>query len=75
VIGGPAPRDDVAQPATSPFLAAAQRLEADERLDAVALAMVGASAAWVSGYLGGHMSLRRHIGTGDPSRHTTDATT
>jgi uncharacterized membrane protein len=41
----------------------------------VAVAMVGASAAWVSGYLGGHMSLRQHVGTGDPSLHTADATT
>jgi uncharacterized membrane protein len=41
----------------------------------VAVAMVGASAAWVSGYLGGHMSLRQRVGTGDPSPHVTDTTT
>jgi uncharacterized membrane protein len=39
----------------------------------VAVAMVGASAAWVSGYLGGHMSLRQHVGSGDPSAHAADA--
>lgn len=41
----------------------------------VAVAIVGASAAWVSGYLGGHMSLRQRVGTGDPSPHATDTTT
>ena len=33
----------------------------------VALALLGGSAAWVSGYLGGHLSLVRKIGTSDPA--------
>ena len=33
----------------------------------VALALAGGSAAWVGGYLGGHLSLVRKIGTADPS--------
>ncbi len=33
----------------------------------VALALVGGSAAWVGGYLGGHLSLVRKIGTADPA--------
>jgi uncharacterized membrane protein len=40
----------------------------------LAVAMVGASTAWISGYLGGHMSLRQHVGTGDPSAEATEAT-
>ena len=33
----------------------------------VALALAGGTAAWVGGYLGGHLSLVRKIGTADPS--------
>ena len=33
----------------------------------VALALAGGSAAWVGGYLGGHLSLVRKVGTADPS--------
>ena len=33
----------------------------------VVLALAGGSAAWVGGYLGGHLSLVRKIGTADPS--------
>ena len=33
----------------------------------VALAVGGGSAAWVGGYLGGHLSLVRKIGTADPA--------
>ncbi len=33
----------------------------------VALALAGGGAAWVSGYLGGHLSLVRKVGTADPS--------
>lgn len=33
----------------------------------VALAVAGGSAAWVGGYLGGHLSLVRKVGTADPS--------
>ena len=36
--------------------------------------MVGASAAWVSGYLGGHMTLRQRVGAGDPSAQPAEAT-
>lgn len=34
---------------------------------AVVLAVAGGGAAWVGGYLGGHLSLVRKIGTADPS--------
>ena len=33
----------------------------------VALALAGGNVAWISGYLGGHLSLVRKIGTADPS--------
>lgn len=33
----------------------------------VVLAVAGGSAAWIGGYLGGHLSLVRKIGTADPS--------
>ena len=33
----------------------------------VGLALVGGGAAWIGGYLGGHLSLVRKIGTADPS--------
>ncbi len=32
----------------------------------VALALAGGTAAWIGGYLGGHLSLVRKIGTADP---------
>jgi uncharacterized membrane protein len=34
----------------------------------VAAGLLGGGAAWVSGYLGGHMSLRQRIGTGEPAQ-------
>jgi len=39
----------------------------------VAVSLVGAGLAWVSGYLGGHLSLRLQVGTGEPtSDHPSD---
>jgi Predicted membrane protein (DUF2231) len=35
----------------------------------VAISLVGASAAWVAGYLGGHMTLNQHLGGGAQPRH------
>ena len=32
----------------------------------IAAALLGGGTAWVSGYLGGHMSLRQYVGTGEP---------
>ncbi|HEV2810495.1 MAG TPA: hypothetical protein VGV93_08895 [Acidimicrobiales bacterium] len=33
----------------------------------VVLALVGRGAAWAGGYVGGHLSMVRKIGTADPS--------
>jgi uncharacterized membrane protein len=34
----------------------------------VAVSLVGASASWASGYLGGHLTLNRHLGGGEPTQ-------
>jgi uncharacterized membrane protein len=39
----------------------------DHHRSGVTLAFAGGSLAWVSGYLGGHMSLRQQVGTGEPA--------